>query len=307
VKISGVQLGWRSLFHDLKNYRGGAVEPDLLLPWLEQGAATEVVTALRRFGEPEAAGWRLQRDRSSEDDQLRGELYELYALSRVADVLIAPYQAAYERPEIAEDRWSGEQLPPLEAYETFCRALGMTRIEHGPFHPFFHEIVVVDPDDNKDAQPTIVEELWPGFLMGSLLFSRPGVRVRAGAVALEKSVAETSTLFFAWWRRNRPTDDLSHGWGHNSQWRTEFRRDYLIDGTAYFNVDGELDVHEPKMDRDAHFDDDGELVLHDPKQSYPKFVEPLRKELLRHRCWVHVDHGADDAWPYDYRYEEQIG
>jgi hypothetical protein len=92
-----VQLGWRSPLHELEKYRGSAVEADLLLPWLAQAQAADGISALRRFGEPEAAEWRLQGDGSPEDEQLEGELWELYALARVVDVLITPYQASARR------------------------------------------------------------------------------------------------------------------------------------------------------------------------------------------------------------------
>jgi len=55
----------------------------------------------------------------------------------------------------------------------------MSRIDRRSFHPLFHEVVVVDVDDDETAPPVLVEELWPGFMMGSLVFTRAGVRVVA--------------------------------------------------------------------------------------------------------------------------------
>jgi len=45
-------------------------------------------------------------------------------------------------------------------------------------------------------------------------------------------------LYFTYLRRSRPTCDLSHGWGSNSQWSTDFRRDYAGGGMLHHNVDG---------------------------------------------------------------------
>jgi hypothetical protein len=36
----------------------------------------------------------------------------------------------------------------------------------------------------------------------------------------------------------------SFGWGHNSQWKTDFRRDYLTADSYQFNVDAETDINE---------------------------------------------------------------
>lgn len=85
-------------------------------------------------------------------------------------------------------------------------------------------------------------------------------------------VAERSTLYWAWWRRNRSTHDRSHGWGGNSQWRTDFRRDYRADGQLFYNVDA---AH--RVDRA-----DGEdLPLDD------------LLELLRYRCGTVRDYGPE--------------
>ena len=42
-----------------------------------------------------------------------------------------------------------------------------------------------------------------------------------------------------------PASDLSHGWGHNSQWRTDFRRDYEESAELHYNVDGRWLIGEP--------------------------------------------------------------
>ena len=95
---------------------------------------------------------------------------------------------------------------------------------------------------------------------------------------INKEIAENSTLFWAFRRRNRPTEDLSVGWGHNSQWRTVFRRDYHIGGIFYFNVDAE-------GDRDGNHE----------------LTEFERRELLVHRCFITVNRTDIDIFPYDYK------
>jgi hypothetical protein len=64
--------------------------------------------------------------------------------------------------------------------------------------------------------------------------------MRGGAHHLDPVHAATSTLHWAWARRHRPVEDLSHGWGSNSQWDTDFRRDYLLPDQLLCNVDAAL-------------------------------------------------------------------
>jgi hypothetical protein len=118
-----------------------------------------------------------------------------------------------------------------------AEVLGATPIQEETFHPFFHEIVEVQSDPDPTAVPRLVDQHWPGMLVGHLLLVRAGVTVSAGSDHLVPDVAARSCLYWAWWRRCRPTFDLSHGWGGSSQWGTEFRRDYLVDGRFHYNVD----------------------------------------------------------------------
>ncbi|MEU6719270.1 hypothetical protein ABZ897_48075 [Nonomuraea sp. NPDC046802] len=71
--------------------------------------------------------------------------------------------------------------------------------------------------------------------------------------------------------------------GHNSQWRTDFRRDYLVDGRMHDNVDKVLDPD----DENEEWEGDEEVL--DPAS---------RIEIVRYRCSTVVDHGGD-LFPYD--------
>ena len=70
------------------------------------------------------------------------------------------------------------------------------------------------------------------------------------------------------------------GWGGNSQWRTNYRRDYLFNDRFEYNVDAK---ERP---------DDDDLA---PDQ---------RLELVRHRCFVGSEDPHEDLWPYDIRHTE---
>ncbi|WP_062437326.1 hypothetical protein [Herbidospora daliensis] len=217
---------WRFLYESLHD------SPDPLWPWL--AAHPDPVADIRKLGSHE----------SSPDQDA---LWDLYAVGRVIDRLLADH---------------------LDAYPAFCATLGAERITHPDFHPFFHEVAEVRQSSDPGEPPEIVQERWPGFLLGSLLVSRAGVVVTAGERHLVAGVADRSPLYWTYHRRDRPARDLSHGWGHNSQWRTDARRDYLVDGRFHYNVDGT----EP-----------------------PSSQEEI--DLVRHRCGTLVDPG--DPFPYD--------
>jgi hypothetical protein len=168
----------------------------------------------------------------------------------------------------------------LEEYVRFMESFGFHRIERRGFHPFFHEVVSVEPSDDPEAGIEVIHEHWPGFMLGPMIFSRAGCRVRGGSRHIVKEIAEGSTLYWAFARHTRPTQDRSVGWGSNSQWRTSFRRDYQIDGALFYNVDG------------------------DGRESDEGLSPEERLELLRHRCFIRCPKPHDDLSPYEERYQE---
>ena len=153
----------------------------------------------------------------------------------------------------------------------FMESLGLQRIERDEFHPFFHEIVSVGE----------VKEYWPGYMLGNLMILRSGRGIEARP-GITKSIAERSTLYWATRRANRPTNDMSDGWGSNSRWRTRFRRDYAIGGRLYYNVDAK------KM------------------REYDELEPSEWLELLRYRSFVQCAKPDNDLWPYAFTHQEQL-
>jgi hypothetical protein len=244
-----------------------------IVPWLEQHSS--MVAELHEFGQPEARSWQF----GPADADV---LWDLYAMSRLVDILLGPHQPIYDGPALLAwtkvvPWWTGPSAA-RSAWDTFRTGLRATTIAEDRFHPFFHEIVAVDPSEDPDEPITLVAETWPGALVGSLLLARSGVVVRGGSNVVDPEVASRSCLYWAWWRRNRVVGDLSHGWGHNSQWRTDFRRDYVVDDRFCYNVDAPLVDDNPA-------DHDEDLTAAD------------RLDLLRFRHSVRRDLGHD-RWPY---------
>jgi hypothetical protein len=205
------------------------------------------------------------------------ELWRLYALSRVNETLLLGFQ----RGRADGCDWPGPRIS-LDDYQRFAESLGLTATEPAAFSPFYHEVVEVDEARDEDQPVRLVATLWPCLLLGDMVFSRAGVRVSGGRKFIRKDVAESSTLYWAFRRKNRPFQDLSHGWGSNSQWRTSFRRDYRIGQEVHYNVDGKLDLAAPDSTVESRDD----------------LTREERTELLTNRCFVRTTKPQNDLWPY---------
>ena len=215
------------------------------------------------------------------------ELWRLYALSRVLELMLLSFQAG----SADGSAWPGPGLA-LEEVCAFARALGLTVVTPTRYAAFDGEIVSVVQAGDPGEPVSLESVVWPCFMLGDLLVCRAGVVVRAGSTQVDARIAAHSTLYWAYRRKYRPVQDLSHGWGHNSQWRTSFRRDYRANGRLYLNVDGELDLALPAVEgdeREALANQDGLLTRLE------------RTEMLTHRCFVVTSKPSDDLWPYDDR------
>ncbi len=265
------QAHYRALYEEgLSGYRGKHVFTDILQPWLD--AHDSEVDFLKDLS---------TRRGNPIPDMTGEELCRLYALSRVNELLLLRFQ-----PWAVGTHYEGPPITYAD-YLRFMELLGFHLVERAGFHPFFHEIVTVEAAETAGGSIEILEEYWPTMFLGDMLFSRAGCAVRAPSRLLDAHVATTSRLQWAHRRRNRPTDDLSDGWGGNSQWRTCFRRDYRIAGHLYFNVDGARDI--PNDDVAAAQKGETDLTV------------AQRIEHLTHRCYV-LEDKHDEYWHWGDRY-----
>lgn len=264
------QTAWRALFDALRDYRGASTFDDVLQPWLQQNVAESAWLAALASGTDGGIA------PASEQT-----LWRLYALSRVAQVMVLPFQQS--RADGSD--WPGPALS-ADDVERFFAGLGLSVLRPARFTPCHHEIVAVAPADDPRASPRPVAYRWPCLMAGPLLIQRAGVVVRAGATFARPGLADRSTLYWAYRRKYRAYHDLSRGWGSHSAWRTRFRRDYHRGDTFHFNGDGRRDL--ASLAPEAR--DGGGL---DRAQ---------RAELLMHRGFVVTSLSADDdLWPYEDR------
>ncbi|HYF63508.1 MAG TPA: hypothetical protein VD886_11885 [Herpetosiphonaceae bacterium] len=262
----------------------------VLMPW--HATAASIIDYIAPYGSAAAMQWRLWTPERNPHDQLQEGLWELYALSRVSDVLL-PFQPPSGDPA----EWAGPEIT-AEERRMFFGSLGMTPVRQQAFCPFFHEVVEVEPAPDDDEPISVIEEVWTGFMLDQLLICRSGVRVRGGRRHIRKEIAERSTLYWTFRRAARPVQDLSHGWGSNSQWRTRFRRDYVDADHLHYNVDGDFHVDGTPVDDPAR-------ARTDPNYERQNLSTDQHRELLTNRCFLRSPVADGDLWPYDDTFRER--
>lgn len=259
--------GARELYEALMEYEGTATYTEVLQPWLVSNSdeAQWIRAFGRRQGSPIPA--------ADADD-----LFRLYALNRVCETLVLGFQKG--RADGSD--WPGPALTTAE-YSSFVEAVGLTIVHPTRYTPFHHEVVKVEFSKELLSMPVLLSSHWPCLMTGNMLFMRAGVTVLANEHQLAPDIADATTLYWSHRRKNRPTSDLSKGWGSNSQWRTCLRRDYHVQDIYHFNVDGKCNL--AKLPEGSI--DDFELT------------KAERIELLVNRNFVTTKKPHDDLCPYD--------
>ena len=274
---------FRELFYEFPS--GNAAFERFLRPWAYRNSAIlQPYFEFRHFNGPENP-YRVEAN----------DLDSLYALSRVCDLMIGPLEPS----GLGAAKWS---LAPHQ-FVDFWETLGLSSHEPNDFDPFWCEIAAIEAAPSPDAAPQIEEVFWPALRFGDLLICRAGVRISAGKKLFNPEIAATSPLYFTFRRASRPTHDLSHGWGHNSQWSTSFRRDYVWRDFTIFNADGAINGNRPAFLSDPALNATPELPSHrffaSDKGDNGGLNLSQREELLTHRCFVNHQPREDDFWPYD--------
>lgn len=210
------------------------------------------------------------------------ELWRLYGVSRIIEMLNLSFQSG----EADGSAWPGPCISRKDVWG-FATALGLTPCVPAVYTPFDCEIVRVIEAPDRDHPAALVEVAWPCFMLGELLIGRAGATVRAGSARVTGEIAMSSTMYWAYRRKHRPYRDLSHGWGHNSQWRTTFRRDYRVGQQCHLNVDGKNDL----ATREPPADENSGMTLAE------------RVEMVINRCFIQSTTNSEDLWPWDDRLE----
>lgn len=276
---------FRELFHQLHNVEAHQAAT-LLAQWA--GSNRDILKPYRKFQKLDA----LDNSYPVESE----DLWSFYTLSRICNLMLLPFQTG--------EHWFDLTRPE---FENFWQTLGIAAREPRDYHPFWCEIVACENVANENAAPRIEEVFWPALTWGDLLICRAGVRVSAGRNWLNADLAPSSKLYFAHRRAYRPVEDLSHGWGSNSQWRTDFRRDYVWGEHLVFNADGAPDLNEPPFLQNLSASQWAELKpphffasdFHRWEPGEIGSTAAERESLLVNRCLIGGEVTEAEFWPYD--------
>jgi hypothetical protein len=272
----GMQKAYfRRLYENILEYEGQNLLEDVIEAWDYKGAMED----MEKYQERNQLG--------NPYEVLDEELWQWYALSRINDLLLLIFQNPQKRPLLYTPKLSPDEYEilflPMVDFTVFSGP--------APFHPCLHEIVVATPSE-AISQITVTRTIWPGAMYGNLVFSRAGVEIIYPLGTIIPEMAMFSTLYSTYWRHNRKTSDPSHGWGSNSQWRTDFRRDYIDADGYHYNVDGKYYLDE-------------NYTGHTSKDLRELNLEQ-RIELLKNRCLISsIPSDEDFFFPFWDRYQEK--
>jgi len=265
-----MSLSIRDLFYKISEYKDNSLYMDILLPWIKENSYK---TYLKQIS-----------NKLESKNYLLEDSWELYALSRVLDILALNFQ-----PDKQADgsEWTVPDIT-INEYVDFARLLGLRPVVTDRYIPFYNEIIIAIEDKNNFQ---IKECLYPAFMLDNLLIKKAGVFITLNPTQYNLNIVNNSTIYWAYRRKNRNYRDLSQGWGSNSQWRTGFRFDFDKENTFFYNVTGNIDLSVP-----------GEEVLKILEEESLTHAEAI--ELTVNRHFITSDKPDNDLFPYDYKYFE---
>jgi hypothetical protein len=260
-------MNFRSFYEEIMNYKGKNIFLEMLECWDEIDNAKNYLLSLKNwFNLPVEDSW------------------NLYSLSRILDVLTLHFQ-----PDKKADgsNWSGINIT-INEYVVFVKLLGLEIIFPTIYRPFDCEIL--ESVENKNNFE-IIECLFPTIMLKNLLIKRGGVIVSNNSNDYNLNLINNAKIFWAYRRKNRKYEDLSHGWGSNSQWRTEFRLDIETEDEIIYNIQGEDDLN--------NLSNKTQDELRGQKLEINEAIE-----LLINRQFIKCTKDDNDVFPYDFKYRE---
>ncbi|MEM6505004.1 MAG: hypothetical protein AAF711_06020 [Planctomycetota bacterium] len=264
------QVPITELYREITAYRGQDAYGEVLERWLRKSGGYK--KWLSRYRDRTNHHWSAAK---------QADLWVLYALYRVTSSLLLRFQAG--RGETID---YPEPSLPIEGFQIFHEQLGFQTTQECKFHPFYHEVLSVSQAEDPQAPIKIDQCIWPCLMLGDMMYCRAGCEVTGGKNHIDKTIAESSTLYWTFCRSDKPCDDQSHGWGHNSQWRTNLRRDYRTHDQFFYNVDGDQSLNSLDCETDG--------IAHE-----------TMIEVVQNRCLIKSSFDGGELYPYPYCYTEK--
>ncbi|WP_434278836.1 hypothetical protein [Acinetobacter sp. CE-15] len=219
------------------------------------------------------------------NELLQEDIWELYALSRVLDLLTLPFQTDND----ADDSdWKGPRITVSE-YIEFNNLLGLEITTPFSFKPFNCEIIEAQIGMNDFE---IIECNFPAVKLNNLMIKKAGVKILLNPDKFNLNLINKASIYWAFRRKNRKYFDLSQGWGSNSQWRTDLRLDIETENSYIYNVTGKFNLNSPTIE-----------LTEELNQQDLELNEAVELTVFRH--FMKCTKDDSDLFPYDFRFEEQ--
>lgn len=219
------------------------------------------------------------------NELLQEDIWELYALSRVLDLLTLPFQTDND----ADDSdWKGPRITVAE-YIEFNNLLGLEITTPFSFKPFNCEIIEAQIGMNDFE---IIECNFPAVKLNNLMIKKAGVKILLNPDKFNLNLINKASIYWAFRRKNRKYFDLSQGWGSNSQWRTDLRLDIETENSYIYNVTGRFNLNSPTIE-----------LTEELNQQDLELNEAVELTVFRH--FMKCTKDDSDLFPYDFRFEEQ--
>ena len=219
------------------------------------------------------------------NELLQEDIWELYALSRVLDLLTLPFQTDNN----ADDSdWKGPRITVAE-YIEFNNLLGLEITTPFSFKPFNCEIIEAQIGMNDFE---IIECNFPAVKLNNLMIKKAGVKILLNPDKFNLNLINKASIYWAFRRKNRKYFDLSQGWGSNSQWRTDLRLDIETENSYIYNVTGKFNLNSPTIE-----------LMEELNQQDLELNEAVELTVFRH--FMKCTKDDSDLFPYYFRFEEQ--
>ncbi|XZF16557.1 hypothetical protein ACTHGU_10480 [Chitinophagaceae bacterium MMS25-I14] len=264
-----MNLGMQDLYNKLLSDSGENVYERILKTWVEENDYKTYLAGLQVGTVPDLA---------------KEDIWELYALTRVLDMLTLRFQ-----PDNKADGsdWPGLELS-LAEYIAFNNLIGLNTEVPRSFNTFDCEIIEAREGEIDFHIDTY---LFPIVRLKNLIIKRAGVNISLNPHNYNLTIINNTTIYWAHRRKNRKYEDLSHGWGHNSQWRTDLRLDIETYDSFIYNLNGKFDLNNVTPELSAE--------LNTENLSIQEAIELVK---FRHFIMSTKENGG--LFPYNFKYKE---
>ncbi len=265
-----MQISIRDLYDQIFAFEGTHLFESILKPWvIENEYKTYILTVSNKI-------------QSNKVDLSQDDVWELYALNRVLDILTLGFQPDNK----ADGDWTGTDLT-LSEYIAFTDQIGLETGVPAYFHSFDCEIMEAQEGETDFK---ITEHCFPAVKLKNLMIKRAGVKISLNPQHFDLTQINAASIYWTSRRKNRKYQDQSQGWGSNSQWRTDLRLDLETTDHFIYNLQGTFDLTKATND-----------------QQYELYDLELQEaiELTRFRHLMQSAKDDTDLYPYSFRYVEK--